>query len=150
MTDVLLRHTPDGGEITIEAGLVLMSEGLESAAYLSLFGGNRDDGADKSGERLQWWGNLDEPVPERTYRSETQYLMRSIPSVPSNLRRFEQAAARDLDWMITTGLARRVDVQASIPGRDRVRLDITIVTLAEQIQLSFGQRTGDSGPVVLD
>ena len=138
MTDVLLRLENDGGELTVEAGLVLMSEGLETAAFLSLFGGNEDDNADRAGERLQWWGNFAEQEPARTYRSETQCLVRGMASVPSNLQRLERAAARDLDWMISTGVARRVEVAASIPELDRVRLDVTIVTLKEQIQLSFG------------
>lgn len=138
MTDVLLRQTHDGGDITVEAGLVLMSEGLESAAYLSLFGGNEDDAGDTAGERAQWWGNLGEPEPSRTYRSETQYLMRSLAAVPSNLRLVERAAARDLEWMRSTGVARSVEVSASIPELNRVRLDVVIVTPKEQIQLSFG------------
>src|SRR6187397_3231172 len=146
MTDVLLRHTPDGGDVTIEGGLVLMSEGLETAAYLSLFGGNRDDGADDAGERVQWWGNLGETEPARIYRSETQYLLGSLPAVPSNLLRMERAAMRDLEWLVATGAARSVTVSASIPGLDRVRLDVKIVTLKEQIQLTFGSRTGSPTP----
>lgn len=137
MTDVLLRQTADGGEITVDAGLVLMSEGLETAVYLSLFGGNEDDPGDADRTR-QWWGNIGESEPARTYRSETQYLIRSLPSVPSNLRRIEQAATRDLQWMIDTGVARSIAVAALIPAVDRVTLDIRIATARDQIQLSFG------------
>lgn len=146
MTDVLLRHTSDGGEIFVASsddrvggtGLFLMSEGLETAAYLSLYGGNEEDGADDAGERFQWWGNFAELEITRTYRSETQHLMRGMPAVPSNLLLFERAAARDLEWMIATGVARSVVVSASIPALNRVRLDVKIVTLKEEIQLTFG------------
>lgn len=138
MTDVLLRQTNDGGEITIEAGLALMSDGLETAVYLSLFGGNEDDAGDAAGERVQWWGNLDETEPARTYRSETQNLIRSLPAVPRNLLRIEQAAARDLAWMIASGVAKSVSVSASIPEVNRVVVAVSIVTLKEQIQLTFG------------
>lgn len=138
MTDVLLRQSNDGGEISAEGGLVLMSDGLETAAYLSLYGGNEDDAGDEASRAEQWWGNLDELVPERTYRSETQNLLRGLPAVPRNLRRFEEAAARDLDWMVTTGVAKSVSVVASIPTVGRVTLAITIVTLKEQVQLVFG------------
>ena len=41
--DVLLFQTVDDGEINIENGVVEMSGGLETAAYLSLYGGNEDD-----------------------------------------------------------------------------------------------------------
>jgi phage gp46-like protein len=137
MTDVLLRQSDDGGEVTVEAGLFLMSEGLETAAYLSLFGGNEQDPADSESEQ-QWWGNLAETESDRTYRSETQYLIRSLPAVPSNLRRIEQAAARDLQWMIDAGTAKSIAVAANIPALNRVVLEVSIVTLREQIQLSFG------------
>lgn len=138
MTDVLLRHTDNGGEITLQGGLLLMSEGLETAAYLSLFGGNEDDpgGEDTS---LQWWGNLLETESERQYRSETQRLLQSLPAIPANLRRFEQAAGRDLKWMVETGLAQSVTAEATIPGVNRVALRIVIITATGQtIVLVFG------------
>jgi phage gp46-like protein len=138
MTDVLLRASNDGGTIVAENGLVLMSDGLESAAYLSLFGGNLDDPGDSGGVRAQWWGNLDEPEATRTYRSETQWLTDRLPAVPSNLRRFEQAAGRDLAWMVATGVAKSVTVECSIPAINRVRFTIEIVTLKEKLQLVFG------------
>lgn len=138
MTDVLLRQTDDGGDITIQGGLLLMSEGLETAAYLSLFGGNEDDPADTD-TTLQWWGNLLEVEPARAYRSETQYLVESLPAIPVNLRRIEQAAARDLKWMVDTGIASSVAVEAMIPAVDRVRILLAIITATgQQIHLSFG------------
>lgn len=138
MTDVLLRQTNDGGDITIEAGLVLMSEGLETAAFLSLFGGNEDDPGETDAT-LQWWGNLLEAEPERAYRSETQYLLQGLPAIPLNLRRIEQAASRDLQWMLDTGLAQSITREATIPSVGRVLLGVVIVTATGQrIELFFG------------
>ena len=138
MTDVLLRQTNDGGDVTIENGLLLMSEGLEPSAYLSLFGGNEDDPA-ATDTAQQWWGNLLEDEPERSYRSETQFLVASLPAVLFNLRRIEQAAARDLQWMIDTGVAQSVSVEATIPTVNRVRVGLVIITATEQrIELFFG------------
>ena len=115
-----------------------MSEGLETAVYLSLFGGNEDDPAEAD-TALQWWGNLLETEPERAYRSETQYLVRSLPAIPLNLRRIEQAAARDLQWILDTGVAQSVTIEATIPAVNRVRLGVVIVTATEQtIELFFG------------
>lgn len=138
MTDVLLRQSNDGGDITIEAGLLLMSEGLETAAYLSLFGGNEDDagGADTS---QQWWGNLLDVEPERAYRSETQALLAGLPAVPANLLRVEQAAGRDLKWMVDTGNAQSVTAAATIPGVGRMALGIVIIAAdGQRIELFFG------------
>jgi phage gp46-like protein len=122
-----------------------MSEGLEPAAYLSLFGGNEQDPGD-SNSTEGWWGNCGEPVPSRTYRSETQFLLRSLPSTPSSLRRIEQAASRDLQWMLDDGVAKSISVSASIPALNRVLINVLIVTLREQIQLTFGTNDGVRPP----
>jgi len=138
VTDVLLRQTNDGGSITIQGGLVLLSEGLETAAYLSLFGGNEDDPGEGD-TSLQWWGNLLEAEPERAYRSETQHLVRSLPAVPFNLRRIEQAAARDLQWMLDTGVAQSITIEATIPAVNRVQIALVIITAdGQRIELFFG------------
>lgn len=138
MTDVLLRQTNDGGDVTIRGGLLLMSEGLETAAYLSLFGGNEDDPADADSAQ-QWWGNLLDVEPERAYRSETQFLVQGLPAIPFNLRRIEQAAARDLQWMLDTGAAQSITVEATIPAVARVRVALVIITASGQrIELFFG------------
>ena len=115
-----------------------MSDGLETAAYLSLFGGNEDDSGDTASERLQWWGNFAEQEPRRAYRSETQHLIRALPAVPSNLRRIEQAAARDLAWLLAAGVAKSITAAASIPALNRVHLEVTIVTFKTTVQLAFG------------
>lgn len=122
--DVLLYQSNDNGEIIAEGGLIQMSSGLETSAYLSLFGGQeQDDG--RPDNPLSWWGNLGE-TPERQYRSETQYLLRSIASVPANLRRIEDAVRRDLGWMLSTGVASEVTVEASMPALNTVRIAVNI------------------------
>lgn len=138
MTDVLLRQSNDGGDVTIRGGLLQLSEGLETAAYLSLFGGNEDDPAGTD-STLQWWGNLLDVEPERAYRSETQYLVQGLPAIPFNLRRIEQAAARDLQWMLDTGVAKSTTVEATIPAVARVGIGLVIITASGQrIELFFG------------
>lgn len=137
MTDVLLRQTNDDGDIEVEAGLFRMSEGLETASYLSMFGGNEDDPGDDDSDQ-NWWGNIDETEPDRQYRSETQYLLKSLPAIPANLKRIEQAAARDHAWMVPAGVAQSVTPTARIPELNRVVVDVEIVTLLDKVQFSFG------------
>ncbi len=112
--DVKLFQTSDNGEIEVERGIVTMSGGLETAAYLSLFGGS------------DWWG-------DQQQNSETETLLESIPTVTANLRRIEEAALRDLQWFIDDGVASSVTVSAGIPGVNKVKLEIQI----DQDQLSF-------------
>jgi phage gp46-like protein len=120
--DVRLFHTDDGGEIEFINGTAITSDGLETAVYLSLFGGNERDGAISATEKLQWWGNFSEPLEARQYRSETQYLLRSLAAVTANLRKIEDAAERDLSWLTTDGLAKAVAVSATMPALNKVRI----------------------------
>ena len=58
--DVILYQSLNDGEIEIVDGIVTMDGGLQTAVYLSLFGGNIDDAAGFD-KRLSWWGNCEEP-----------------------------------------------------------------------------------------
>lgn len=134
--DVLIFQTVDGGEVEIVGGRVTGDSPPATAAYLSLFGGNELDGNIESTDHLQWWGNLIEDDESRHYRSETQHLLRAIPAVSGNLRRVEQAAARDLAWM-KADLDAVVTAVASLPALNRLRLDITINIRGLVYQYSF-------------
>lgn len=134
--DVKLFQTGDGGEIVVDGGIVEMSGGLETAVYLSLFGGNEDDdGRDENPHT--WWGNLDEIDPARRYRSETQNLLRAIPATSNNLRRIEDAATRDLAWLESSNVTSSVQVEATIPGVNRVKLTIDIEAYGEKFRFEF-------------
>ena len=124
--DVRLVHTEDGGEIEIIGGHFQRDTTPATAAYLSLFGGNEQDGGAEATDHLQWWGNFLEEAPERHLRSETQHLLRSLPAVSANLRRVEDAARRDLAWM-TAVLGASVSVEARIPELNRIQVDIEII-----------------------
>lgn len=141
MSDVRLYQTDDGGEITIEGGRFMLDHSPETAAYLSLFGGNEEDAGTTATESLQWWGNLLEQDRARHLRSETQYLLRSLPAVTANLRRIEDAAGRDLAWM-TTALGAGITVAASMPAVRTVQLDIAITIDATTTELRFVEPWG--------
>lgn len=150
MTDPLLRHFDDGGDLDFINGQLVMSDGLETAAYLSLFGGNeRDDGSDAT-LLLEWWGNKIEQLPERRYRSQLQNLLASLPLVPANLRRFEDAGAQDLAWFVDTGLATFLRVIARIPRVNTLEIEINIViddVLFQFVFLKGPPEQKDLGPI---
>lgn len=123
--DVLLEQTTDGGETEVLNGLVTMSGGLETAAYLSLFGGNEDD-AGGSDTALSWWGNLMETETAPQYRSETQNIIDGLPLSTSNLLRLEKAVGRDLAWLVSEGAASSVSVSASLLSVKSVQITVTI------------------------
>jgi phage gp46-like protein len=134
--DVKLFQTDDDGNITVENGLVEMSGGLETAAYLSLFGGNEDDDG-RADNPANWWANLDEVDPTREYHSETQNLLQALPATTGNLRRIEDAAGRDLAWFVDSGVASSVSVSASIPGINRIKLTIDIEAVGRGSSFEF-------------
>lgn len=113
-----------------------MSGGLETSAYLSLFGGNEDD--DGRGDNpANWWANIGEEDPAREYHSETQNLLQALAATTGNLRRIEDAANRDLAWFITDKVASSVNVAASIPGINRIKLTIDIEARGEETSFEF-------------
>ena len=134
--DIVLSQTDDDGEIEVVDGLVTMSGGLSTSVYLSLFGGNEDDdGAQNSS--LNWWGNIDENQLEKQYRSEAQHILQGTPATSGNLRRVEDAAVRDLNWMLSSKVASKIAVAASIPGLNRIKLVIDIEAIGEESRFEF-------------
>jgi len=136
--DVILFQTDDGGDILIENGIISMSGGLETSAYLSMFGGNEDDDG-RADNSANWWGNIDETETARQYRSETQNLLQGLPATTGNLRRIEDAAKRDLAWMITEGVASEVFVLATMPGINEILITVIILARGEESEFKFAQ-----------
>jgi phage gp46-like protein len=134
--DVILFQSLDDGEIIIRAGVVEMDGGLQTAGYLSLFGGNEDDDG-REDNPLGYWGNAIGDDPNERQVSRTQYLLRSIPATSGNLLRIEDAATTDLQWLIEVGAASTVNVAASIPALNRVKLAITIEAIGEESSFEF-------------
>lgn len=138
MSDVLLFQTVDNGNINVVNGQTELTDGFETAVYISLFGGNEaDDGTD--GNSQNWWGNLDENDPSGVIRSETGYIINMSRPIPANLGNIEDAAVRDLQWMIDSGAASSVEATASMPGLNRVNLSITIRAEGEETQFTFSE-----------
>lgn len=131
---IFQSKTHDGGDINVVGGLVEMNGGLESAAYLSLFGGNEDD-TGLVGASFTWWGNLIEDKPERQYRSKTQYLLQALPLTTHNLTRLEDAALSDLDWFLSGNIASSVEVEARLVGLNRISFLVSI--RAEGLENTF-------------
>jgi phage gp46-like protein len=134
--DVLLFQTDNDGEITVTGGVVNMTGGFETAAYLSLFGGNEDDNGSQD-NALTWWANLNEVDPVSRYVSETQNLLQALAATSSNLLRVEEAAKRDLQWFLDKNIASSVQVEATIPGINRLQIVVTIEAAGEESQFTF-------------
>ncbi|MDZ7922709.1 MAG: hypothetical protein U5M23_01330 [Marinagarivorans sp.] len=107
--EVLIFQTPDGGDIEVIDGVVTMTGGLESAVYLSMFG---DDG--------DWWGNIGVPQNQKI-SGRLGKLIDTLPPIPVNLLRLEDAAKSDINW-----LGAGVVVAASMPALNTVKITVSI------------------------
>lgn len=125
MTDVRLFQTNDGGEISMENGIVEMDDGRYTAVYLALFGGNEDDpgGEDTT---LQWWGNLLDVDSVRKYRSRTQHVLEGLPATTGNLKRILEAVTADLADLVEGGYLETPEISVSIPKVNSVTITIEI------------------------
>jgi len=125
MSDVLLFQTNDDGDITIEDGLVELTDDFRTAAYLSLFGGNEDDDG-RDDNPLTWWANLNEIDPASKYVSETEFLLQSLPVTTSNLLRLEDAAIRDLSVFVDIGTVKELTVEVSLIDINKLKYVINL------------------------
>jgi len=140
MTDALLRHnnTYNVGSVEVVNGRFTLADGLETAVYLSCWGGNaEDDGTDATADQ-QWWGNYSETEPEKQYRSETQALVASIPLTPANMILVQDAVERDLAWMLTYP-ADAVSVEVTMPARNTMAIAIDITINGDVFSIEFDQ-----------
>lgn len=143
MSDLLLDLLPDGGDVTLINGSLVLDDGLQTAVTISLFGGNEDDSGSDGDESHMWWGNFDEPTLANRYRSETQNLIRALPATPANMKRVEDAALRDLAWMLA-GTADSVDVSVTIPALNHFNITIAISIRDQLFKQSFLRKSGAS------
>jgi phage gp46-like protein len=141
MTDVLLYQTPDGGEVDCVNGQVVMNDELTTAAFLSLFGSNEEDSGADGDQPKEWWGNKLATDEAEKLRGELQQLLKTLPVTSGNLRRFQDAAQRDLSWFVSAGVATAVAVRVVIPFINELRFDIAIEVNGEWLKLaSFAAR----------
>jgi phage gp46-like protein len=124
--DLLLADTPDGGDILIQEGLFHSDTAFDTAVYLSLFGGNKDDeGKVKNGKT--WWGNLLPQTPEAEKMvSRLQAVITGTPLSAKNVRDAENAARLDLRWLVDAGMADAVLVDGRGQAGNRFSFKIEI------------------------
>lgn len=112
--DVLLFQTTDGGEITVENNQIKLTEGLETAVYLSLF--SPDD----------WFLNNIAETNEEKLSSETEQVIRNKPNVSKNYGLLEQAINNDLKWLTAGKYADAITVSVSSNQINRVNINLTV------------------------
>lgn len=112
--DIFLFNTLDGGEIDIKDGKALMTEGLETAVYLSLFSPS------------SWFCNEAAVDDAEVLYSNTQALINSAPQSTKNYRLLEQAISQDLNWLVTNNYADSVQSSVVSNNHSSIKIEIQI------------------------
>lgn len=138
MTDVLLFQGADGGEIEVEASGIVTDDGLGTAVFLSLFGGNEEDDGTTATAPLQWWGNvLEDEGSARRYRSQTLAVLVGLPLTSSNLLRLQTAAENDTAWLVSEGLASERAISVRVTAPKRVAITVAVVVSGERYTFTY-------------
>lgn len=112
--DVLLFQTLDDGDISITDGIVQMTQGLETAVYLSLF------------SPADTYLNEAATTPDEKLSSQTEEVINNKPQTSKNYQLLTQAIDSDLKWLLTNKLANAIDTSVSSGGLNRVMIEISI------------------------
>lgn len=111
--DPKLYDTGDGAEILIIDGQPTMDEGLENAAYISLF------------SSANWWGNI---LSDNSEKLTSDFESISNKTLTNQTRLdAEEFAKSALAWMVKDGVAKEIKVTASLPVVGFLGLNIEII-----------------------
>lgn len=127
MSDATLILEENGGDLILEGGDLLVGNGLEGAAIISLFGGNMDDNGLPGDNGKQYWGNLITNSPTERQRAETQRLLRTIPATSGNLLRLQDAVVRDLAWFTVEKIVEKYAVEVRLIAVRRITIVIDLL-----------------------
>lgn len=121
--DVLLFQSLDGGEIKLENNQIVLTEGLETAVYLSLF------------SPKDWFLNDIAETNNEKLSSETNQIIDTLPNVSKNYTLLEQAIENDLKWITADNLAESISASVSSNQINRVNIVINV----DGVELTFQQ-----------
>jgi phage gp46-like protein len=131
--DLLLVSTPDGGEVEIKDGHFVSDQAFNTAVYLSLFGGNKDDPGTVKNNKT-WWGNLLPAASDSEKMvSRFQAFITAQPMSTKNILAACNNAELDLAWIKDEGIADRITVSGQAGRGNRFNLTVSIEADGESI-----------------
>jgi phage gp46-like protein len=131
--DLLLEDTPDGGDIQIEHDLFMNDKSFNTAVYLSLFGGNKEDSG-KVKNKNTWWGNTLPGISENEkIISRFQAVIFALPMTTKNIQEAESAARIDLQWTIDEGIGDQIIITGQAITRNKFNLTVNILLEKQSI-----------------
>ena len=123
MQEIRIYPTNDGMEIGIKDGAIIEDNGMSTAVFMSLFTG-------------PYWGNLIAGVPQ--YDSRIPEIRKAGGDIHAAALDIAAEARRVLSWLVTDGLASRVEVASDVYDHVEARIQITIERPEGQLRLGYG------------
>lgn len=138
--DLALTYNPEIGmlDIAIDGTDLLAEDTLASAVMLSLLSDRTAQAhdVDAGGDRRGWWADAYADVDGDAFGSRLWLLGRNkqLPGVVQQARAY---IAEALQWMITDGLVRALEVTAFIPRTGWLYVDVALTLQAGNRRFRF-------------
>ena len=131
--DVLLFQTLNDSDMSITDGIVQMTQGLETAVYLSLF------------SPVDTYLNEAAETNDEKLFSQAEAIIQNKPQSSKNYQLLVQAVNADLKWLVTNGNANSIDTSVSSDGLNRVIISITIEQDSGSTNITLPVEWGTNG-----
>lgn len=132
MSDLALTWDGRGCDLALDGNDLQLDDSLQTSILISLFSDRRaraDDvlpGAD--GDRRGWWADA-YPQIEGDQIGSRLWLMSREKELAEPLHRAKEYAEEALAWLVTDGIAARVQVITSVPRRGVLGLAVALKRL---------------------
>lgn len=137
MSDIALTYDATGCDLVLAGNDLKLDEGLNTAIIISLFSDRRARSDDPlpsgDGDRRGWWADA-YPVIEGDQIGSRLWLLSREKEIPETLRRAKEYAAEALAWLVSDGIAARVEVIPSVPRRGVLGLSVAVHKLDGNIE----------------
>ena len=135
MFDAGLTQTTKGYDINIANGDIEAIDNFKTAIEVSLFSDARAN-ADQvflPQYRRGWIGDVTSPINDQKFGS-LLWLVKQERLTQRTLNKAVTFCREALQWFVDQGIARRVEVSGSIQAPEGISLNITITTLAGNVE----------------
>lgn len=116
------------GDFSLENGDLAKDSSLQTAVIQSLFTDRRalsdDNLPDGTDDKRGWWGNSF--VVGQDQIGSRLWLLRREKNTSETIARAKEYAEESLRWLVTEGIAQKVDVEVEAAGAERLAIGVRI------------------------
>lgn len=137
MSDLALIYDGHGCDLAMDGNDLQLDDGLQTSIIISLFSDRRARADDslpgEDGDRRGWWADAYSLIEGDQIGSRLWLLSRE-KELTETLRRAKEYAEEALAWLVTDGIAARVEVTPSVPRRGVLGLAVAVLRLDGRLE----------------